>query len=234
MVARLPERTPLCASSAVILSRKNHRRGNTRAGMDLAPACHGDLPWDFSRTFALKPMLVIAIGLNIIGIDAHQNVLRAQENTADTETLHDNNGNENDDAVSNSIFSRASLVGTYASTNIGRGGLSPVADVGIFTFDGNGGFSGVVDVNLPGASFLERNIFRSSFTGTYTVNLDGTGTTSTSFSLPDGSTCQTSSIFVISEFDPRSGIRIATEFTLIANDLSSTSGNLDVAVLKKI
>jgi hypothetical protein len=160
---------------------------------------------------ALKLILLIATGLNLIWIDAHNNPLRAQQDAAGTEIPGQNTAKEDGNAASNSIFSRASLVGTYASTNIGRGGLSPVADVGVFTFDGNGGFSGVVDVNLPGSSFLERNTFRSSFTGTYTVNTDGTGATSTSFSLPDGSTRQTSSVFVISEFDPRSGIRIATE-----------------------
>lgn len=181
----------------------------------------------FDKVLVIKPAFVMVLGLAILSIHAHQNVLRAQEDSTGVEMIDDS-------AVTNAVFSKASLVGTYASTNIGRGGLSPVADVGIFTFDGSGGFSGVVDVNLPGASFQERNIFRSLFTGTYTVNLDGTGTTSTSFSLPDGSTRQTTSIFVISKFDPRSTIRAATEFTLIADDLSSTSGNLDVAVLKKI
>jgi hypothetical protein len=177
--------------------------------------------------FVRNGAVLVVVSLGLMSINAHRDILCAQDDSAGAESTDDS-------AASNAIFSQASLIGTYASTNIGRGGLSAVSDVGIFTFDGNGGFSGVVNVNLPGASFQERNIFRSSFTGTYIVNADGTGTTKTSFSLPDGSTRQTSSIFVISEFSPQSGIRVGTEFTLIADDLSSTSGNLDVAVLKKI
>jgi hypothetical protein len=180
-----------------------------------------------ANAFVPTAALLVVVSLGLMSIGAHRNTLRAQDDSTGAETFDDS-------TARTAIFSQASLIGTYSSTNIGRGGLSPVSDVGVFTFDGNGGFSGVVYVNLPGASFLERNIFRSSFTGTYTVNADGTGTTSTSFTLPDNSTRETSSIFVIYNFTPRARTRIATEFTLIADDLSSTSGNLDVAVLKKI
>lgn len=144
-------------------------------------------------------------------------------------------GDSTDDVFpSTSGFSAASIMGSYASTNIGRGGQAPVSDVGVFNFDGQGNFWGVVDVNLPGESFNQRQIFRSEFTGSYVVNADGTGTTRTSFTLPDGSTRETGSIFVITDFNIRSGQKIAKEFTLISNDLSSTSGNLDVATLHQI
>ena len=90
-------------------------------------------------------------------------------------------------------FSVGSIVGTYASTNIGRGGQFAVSDVGIFKFDGVGTFSGSVTVltGLPG----EDAGFQSSFTGTYAVNADGTGTTTTKFTLPGGATRETSSQF---------------------------------------
>jgi hypothetical protein len=132
-------------------------------------------------------------------------------------------------------FSVGSIVGTYASTNIGRDGQFPVADIGVFTFDGVGRFSGTVTVNLPGQDFTTRiPDFQSSFTGTYTVRPDGTGTTTTRFTLPGGATQETSSHFVITEAVVRSGQRIAREFKLVADNLSVTSGNLDVAVLQKI
>jgi hypothetical protein len=181
----------------------------------------------FPSKFVYQASLTVVASLGFLLIHAHDKMLCAQENAAGVEVSDEN-------TAGNAIFSEASIRGTYASTNIGRGGLSPVSDIGVFTFNGSGAFSGVVNVNLPGASFQERIIFRSSFTGTYKVNADGTGTTTTTFSLPDGSTRETSSIFVITDFKPQSGIKVATEFTLIADDLSSTSGNLDVAVLKSI
>ena len=52
-------------------------------------------------------------------------------------------------------FSVGSIVGTYASTNIGRGGQFAVSDVGIFKFDGVGTFSGSVTVN-PTPDFRAR------------------------------------------------------------------------------
>ena len=53
-------------------------------------------------------------------------------------------------------FSVGGIVGTYASTNIGRGGQFAVSDVGIFKFDGVGTFSGSVTVNLPTPDFRAR------------------------------------------------------------------------------
>ena len=51
-------------------------------------------------------------------------------------------------SIQSGAFSVGSIVGTYASTNIGRGGQFAVSDVGIFKFDGVGTFSGSVTVNL--------------------------------------------------------------------------------------
>ena len=76
--------------------------------------------------------------------------------------------------------------------------------------------------------------FQSSFTGTYAVNADGTGTTTTKFTLPGGATRETSSQFVITKAEVRSGQRVATEIHFVADNLSVTSGNLDVPILKKI
>ena len=59
------------------------------------------------------------------------------------------------------------------------------------------------DPGLPG----EDAGFQSSFTGTYAVNADGTGTTTTKFTLPGGATRETSSQFVITKAEVRSGQR---------------------------
>lgn len=133
-------------------------------------------------------------------------------------------------------FTAASISGAFAWTNIGQGGGQfPVADLGVLAFDGTGRFSGSVTINLPGEDFTKRiPDFRSSFSGSYTVMPDGAGTTTARFVLPGGATRETTSHFVITEAVVRSGQRIAREIRLVADELSSISGNLDVAILKQI
>ena len=118
-------------------------------------------------------------------------------------------------------FTVASIVGTFAWTHIGHGGQFPGAGLGVLTFDGAGRFSGTVTLNLPGEDFTNRiPDFRSSFSGSYTLNADGTGTSTTRFTLPGGSSQETSSHFVVTKAVVRSGRKIAREFKLVADRLS--------------
>lgn len=137
-------------------------------------------------------------------------------------------------ASNNSPFTVGSIVGSYASTNIGSGGQFPVADVGVFTFDGAGRFSGYANVNLETGDFRERQVFTSPVAGTYRVAGDGTGTTNAELTLPDGTTRRTSTHFMITKVRARAGQRIATEIKVVFDNLSFTAGNVDVAVLQKI
>ena len=52
---------------------------------------------------------------------------------------------------------------------------SPYLTVALWTFDGNGGFTAALVLNIGGGIILNPN-FNQSFTGTYTVNTNGTGT----------------------------------------------------------
>ena len=107
--------------------------------------------------------------------------------------------------------------------------------MGVLTFDGAGRFSGTVTLNLPGEDFTTRiPDYRTSFSGSYTLNPDGTGTSTARFTLPGSGRQETSSHFVVTKAVVRSGRRIAREFRLVADSLSVISGNLDVAVLKQI
>lgn len=132
-------------------------------------------------------------------------------------------------------FTVASIVGTFAWTHIGHGGQFPGAGLGVLTFDGAGTFSGTVTLNLPGEDFTNRTPdFRTSFSGSYTLNPGGTGTSTARFTLPGSGRQETSSHFVVTKAVVRSGRRIARELRLVADRLSVISGNLDVAVLKQI
>jgi hypothetical protein len=132
-------------------------------------------------------------------------------------------------------FTVASVVGTFAWTHIGHGGQFPSAGLGVLTFDGAGTFSGTVTLNLPGEDFTNRiPDYRTSFSGSYTLNPDGTGTSTARFTLPGSGRQETSSHFVVTKAVVRGGRRIARELKLVADRLSVISGNLDVAVLKQI
>lgn len=71
--------------------------------------------------------------------------------------------------------SAASLQGTFAYTGTGfnvtpAGGAAPFAEVGTQTFDGKGGTTTTFTASANG------NLFQISFSGTYTVNSDCSGT----------------------------------------------------------
>jgi hypothetical protein len=67
----------------------------------------------------------------------------------------------------------------YIDTQITSSGIS--TRVGVISFDGQGGFSGVVDVSSP--TGLTPNV---NFSGSYTVNSDGSGTINTFPLVTDG------------------------------------------------
>lgn len=77
-------------------------------------------------------------------------------------------------------FSNASLNGSYAFTFKGtnvqsNGSLAPFAEAGVFTADGNGNLTaGTLD-------FMQSTFGSTTFTGTYSLNNDGTGTLTLNF-----------------------------------------------------
>lgn len=125
-------------------------------------------------------------------------------------------------------FTNASLAGSYAITGIGRGGNAQTASVGVFTFDGNGNVSGSSITNAPGAAFAERVLVHGSLKGTYTVDADGSGYGSTSMTetLPDGSTRQIGTTFLITRAEPVGAVKIAQEVSLMQQTVDPASGSL--------
>jgi hypothetical protein len=92
--------------------------------------------------------------------------------------------------------SNASLKGTFAYTVTGSTSLppplgGPFGGIGRQTFDGNGHVSGTQTVNLNG------NVLRQTYTGTYTVNPDCTGSVILMLDIPMG--LVTHSDFVIDD-----------------------------------
>jgi len=81
--------------------------------------------------------------------------------------------------------SNASLKGTFAHTITGSTSApppfgGPFGGVGRTTYDGNGRVSGTQTVNVNG------NVLRQTYSGTYTVNPDCTGSSTLTFDIPMG------------------------------------------------
>ncbi len=113
------------------------------------------------------PWNVLAGVLFILGICAAQSVM-ADENTT---------------------FTNASLQGTYAYAN----SVSGVASLGPITFDGHGGLTAKIKVNLPcdgdeipGCARIVTDLDETD--GEYTVAPDGTGVATINFADPTGPT----------------------------------------------
>lgn len=133
-------------------------------------------------------------------------------------------------------FTSASLRGTYALTNIGRGGWAPCASIGILHFDGRGGITGTISTNLPGRSFQERVLLRGSVAGTYTVDADGSGFGSTIMAptYSDGSTAEISSRFTINQVQIIDSVPTAQRLTFIQEKLDSITGSLNTAFVTRL
>ena len=114
-----------------------------------------------------NPWNVLAGVLFILGISATQAVM----------------------ADENGTFTNASLQGRYAYTN----SVSGVASLGLITFDGEGGLSANIKVNLPCPEAQEPGCPRiitdlGEVDGEYTVAPDGSGVATINFADPTGPT----------------------------------------------
>ena len=86
--------------------------------------------------------------------------------------------------------SPGTLNGSYGDTISGTiVGFGPIAAIGVTNFDGNGHFTGTDTVNINGSGGISE-----SSTGTYTVNSDCTGTRVQTF--PDGRVVSASFVIV--------------------------------------
>ena len=105
-------------------------------------------------------------------------------------------------------YTLESLRGSYAA--VATYGGNAARALGVQTCDGAGNLKGSAIVNQPGPDGTRR-IVSISFTGTYTVNSDGTGVMSLTISLPNGTTADATEDFVITKAKLRDRVLIATE-----------------------
>ena len=112
-------------------------------------------------------------------------------------------------ADENRTFTNASLQGRYAYAN----NVSDVASLGLITFDGHGGLTAKVKVNLPCDGEQAPNCPRTiddlgEADGEYVVAPDGTGVATINFAPPTGPTTYD---FIISETKKQGHKLLATQ-----------------------
>jgi hypothetical protein len=118
-------------------------------------------------------------------------------------------------------WSLATLNGEFAL--VGTYGANVARLLGTYVVDGQGNLSGSGRINLPGPGG-QRVIVDISFEGTYTVEADGTGTTSLMVTLPGGATLQTTTDFVVTKSTRLRGVRVATEIASAQREPSTVLG----------
>ncbi len=101
-----------------------------------------------------------------------------------------------------------SLRGDYGVT--ATYGANVARALGTQVIDGHGNLKGSAIVNQPGANGA-RIIVSIRFTGTYTVNGNGTGRMSLTIFLSDGNTAKATEDFVVTRGKLREGMPVATE-----------------------
>jgi hypothetical protein len=117
-------------------------------------------------------------------------------------------------------WSVASLNGEYAL--VGTYGANVARLIGTFVVDGQGNFSGSARVNLPAGG--QRVLVPITFSGSYIVEADGTGTTFGTTVLPNGTRLPSTTDFVITKSTRVRGVRVATEIASAQRELSVVVG----------
>lgn len=117
------------------------------------------------RSITALSLVVFFITLSILGL-----VPRVSREASGSSLLPTVQSKDKQDYEGCKKCTLASLQGCYGYSYTGTvEGFGPIAAVGPINFDGHGNTSATYSVNLGGANF------QGSFTGTYTVNEDCTG-----------------------------------------------------------
>ena len=123
------------------------------------------------------------------------------------------------------VYNLASFHGDYAV--VGAGGSNVAALLGTLTADGHGGVSGSALANLPGPT--ARTLVQITYSGTYSVNPDGTGLMTLTVTLPSGRTAAGTLDLLITESRNTRDQSIAIKISGMQRELvSSLSGGLVV------
>jgi hypothetical protein len=114
-------------------------------------------------------------------------------------------------------FNNASLQDSYAVMRTGYGGYQQSAGVGVYSFDGNGWWTGTLVANIAGDVFGARAQVRVTMEGTYTVDGNGSGYGSTrgKATFERGTSHDVTTTFLITRAEETDGTKRAQEISLM-------------------
>ena len=106
-------------------------------------------------------------------------------------------------------YTNASVKGKWAVTTIT--GANNAASIGLLTADENGAFTGSGILNAPGLFMPRRERIETTFSGTYDVNPDGSGTLTNTFTTNTGMSVTIHMDVIVTKAEVVDGVKVATE-----------------------
>jgi hypothetical protein len=130
----------------------------------------------------------------------------------------------------NEDFTNASLNGAYAVTCVSEGGYAPSGALGVYRFDGQGGFSGSITVNGFGQLFGQRAILTASIEGSYVIddNGSGYGSLDARVRFDAGFERELRSTILITRAEVVGADKIAQEIALMEDNIEPVAGGLNM------
>jgi hypothetical protein len=129
-------------------------------------------------------------------------------------------------------FTNASLKGTYSVTCISEGGYAPSGAIGVYRFDGKGGFSGAVTVNGFAQRFGQRQILTGSMEGSYTIDASGSGYGSwrATVRFAEGFSREVTATVLITKTEAAGVTKVAQELALMEDQVEPVTGGLNMVL----
>ncbi len=106
-------------------------------------------------------------------------------------------------------YTNASVKGKWAVTTIT--GANNAASINLVTADENGALTGSGILNVPGLFMPRRERIETTFSGTYDVNPDGTGTMTNTFTTNTGLTATVHLDVIVTKAEVVDGVKVAME-----------------------
>ena len=136
---------------------------------------------------------------------------------------------QNSNSAHNAPYDVASINGEYAIVGTFSGPISG-GQLGIVRFK-DGQLSGYGINNLPGPTPTDRTVGRASFTGTSTINQDGSGVTTVTVSFENNTTLEVHLDTLITKAREVHGRKVALEIHIMQRE--STAGEIFVQTLTR-
>ncbi len=168
----------------------------------------------FGRKTLLLPFVLVVICCARAPLARAQRAVSAEQDTK---------------SAQNQPYNLASIDGEYAIVGTFSGSIAG-GELGIVRFR-DGQFSGYLTNNLPGTTPADRSIYRGSFTGTSTINDDGSGVATVTVTFANNTSIEVHLDTLITKAREVHGRKVALEIHAMQRE--STAGEFLVQILTR-